>query len=187
MGNMMWRARLSKHPNDDPEKSADLRHKLIVPRNIRRASGYLARIFLSAFSAASRTSQRAFLSAATKVGRTRLAASDFGLCGSRLVHICPPCGTVVWCGIRSKEIVQWASLSAAMFRERLISKAAQLALLPREARPPRYFVFKLGENLGGNGVLLILRQAGNLFEGLLQQLGHDTNLPDGPPSRNVPG
>jgi len=74
----------------------------------------------------------------------------------------------VWYGIRSKKIVQWASLSAAMVRERLISKAAQLAPLPGEPRPPGYFVFKLGENLRGNNVLLILGQSGNLFEGLLQ-------------------
>jgi len=92
----------------------------------------------------------------------------------------------VWCGIRSKEIVQWASLSAAMFRERLVSKAAQLARASGKARPPSYFVFKLGENLGGDGVLLILRQAGNLFDGLLQQLGHDAKLPDVSPFRNAP-
>ena len=92
----------------------------------------------------------------------------------------------MWCGIRSNEIVEWASLSAVMFRERLISKAARLAPLPDEARPPGCLVFKLGENLGGNSVLLILRQARNFFDGPLQQLGHDTNLPDGPPFRNAP-
>jgi hypothetical protein len=47
--------------------------------------------------------------------------------GWRILH-----GTVVWCGIRSKEIVQRASLSAAVFRERLVSKAAQQAY-PRPA------------------------------------------------------
>jgi hypothetical protein len=30
-----------------------------------------------------------------------------------------------------------------------------------------------------------LRQSGNLFEGLLQQFGHETTLPDGPPLRNA--
>ena len=74
----------------------------------------------------------------------------------------------MWCGIRSKEIVQWAGFSAAMFLARLISKTAQLAPLPGEARPPVYFVFKLGENLGGNSVLLILGQSGSPFERLLQ-------------------
>ena len=77
------------------------------------------------------------------------------------------------------------SLSAVMFRERLISKTAQLVPLLGEARPPSYFVFKLGENLGGDGVLLILRQAGNLFDDLFQQLGHDANLPDVSPFRNA--
>jgi hypothetical protein len=65
MGNMMWRARLSKHPNDDPEKSADLRHKLIVPRNMRNATWSLDRIFLRASCAASRKVQPSSFSAAT--------------------------------------------------------------------------------------------------------------------------
>lgn len=98
----------------------------------------------------------------------------------------PPCRTAVWYEIRSKEIVQRASLSAAMFRERLISKAAQLARASGKARPPGCLVFKLGENLGGNSVLLILGQSGNLFEGLLQQLGHDSKLPNVWPFRNAP-
>jgi len=76
MGNMMWRARLSKHPNDDPEKSADLWHRLIVPRNMRNASGYSDRILLRASSAASRKVQPSSLSAATEVGKARLAASS---------------------------------------------------------------------------------------------------------------
>jgi len=67
--------------------------------------------------------------------------------------------TVVWYRIRSKKIVQWASLAAAMFRERLISKAAQLALLAGKAPLPGSLVFKFGENLGGNGVPFISRQA----------------------------
>ena len=70
-----------------------------------------------------------------------------------------PLGTTVWCGTGSKEIVQRPSLAAAMSRERLISKAAQLALLAGKAPLPGSLVFKFGENLGGNGVPFISRQA----------------------------
>ena len=57
-----------------------------------------------------------------------------------------------------------------MFRERLVSKAAQLALLAGKTRRPGRFVFKLSENLRGDGVLLIPWQSGNLFEGFSNSL-----------------
>jgi hypothetical protein len=40
--------------------------------------------------------------------------------------------------------------------------------------------------VGGNGVLLILRQAGNLLQSFLQEPAHDTNLPNVSPFRNAP-
>ena len=74
-----------------------------------------------------------------------------------------------------------------MFGQRLVSKATKRAPLLGKRQSPSCFVFKLGKNLGGDGVLLILRQAGGPFESFLQQLGHMVNVPDGSPFRNGGG
>ena len=74
-----------------------------------------------------------------------------------------------------------------MLPARLVSKTAKLAVLSGRALGLGCFVFKVGENMGGNRVLLLSRQAGNLCERLLQQLGHELYSARVSPIRKPPG
>lgn len=74
-----------------------------------------------------------------------------------------------------------------MLSERFVGKTAQLVAVGGKVFRPGSFILKLGENLGGNRVLLLLRQAGNLFERLFKQLGHRLNLADASPVCNTLG
>ena len=87
-------------------------------------------------------------------------------------------GTAAWCAIRSMKVIQREGLAALIFREGFFGEAAELAPRGGELLRPLGLILKFGENLGCNGILLILRKLRNPFQSFLEQLRHTLNLPD---------